>query len=233
MMTWLGEQWSALGRYQLLRGFWSTRTVFYRDTAKAIKSNEALPSYLEGEMQIARDPKTANPDRAKGFAYASDIQNSSDLNLADLLRALMPKSDALALSALQKAKDIPKALTDLAKNIEQQQAMASTIRKALISPAFVIAIAFAFAYIFATQVIPAFEKAATDDVWLSTYNNMVRHFAYELDLGIFVGSDKPHSRLALRHGKQPWLAQSFMDSGVPFAANFCDLSRCSRHEHVG
>ena len=181
MMTWLGEQWSALGRYQLLRGFWSTRTVFYRDTAKAIKSNEALPSYLEGEMQIARDPKTANPDRAKGFAYASDIQNSSDLNLADLLRALMPKSDALALSALQKAKDIPKALTDLAKNIEQQQAMASTIRKALISPAFVIAIAFAFAYIFATQVIPAFEKAATDDVWLSTYNNMVRHFAYGIN----------------------------------------------------
>lgn len=172
------EQWAAFLRYKLLRGFWKTRPVFYRDTATAIKSNEALPSYLEGEMQIARDPKTANPDRAKGFAYASEIQQNSDLSLGELLNALMPRADALALSALQKAKDIPKALNDLAKNIEQQQAMATVMRKALLTPTFIVGVAFAFAYIFATQVIPAFEKAAPEEVWLSTYNNMVRQLAY-------------------------------------------------------
>lgn len=194
MIYWFNMQWIAFQRYKQLGGFWSTRPVFYRDTAAAIESKEALPSYLEGELQIARDPKTANKDRAKGFAYAHEIQQSSDLSLGELLGALMPKADALALSALQKAKNIPKALRDLALNIEQQKAMATTVRKALVTPAFIILVAYAFAYIFASQVIPAFEKAAPEEVWDSSYNNLVRHSAAFVNtygmwlMGTFLGS---------------------------------------------
>lgn len=177
MMDWFHGQQVALQRWSQLRGFWRQRTVFYRDTATAIESNEALPSYLEGELQIARAPKTADPDRAKGFAYAHEMQQNNDFDLGSLLNALMPKSDSLALSALQKAKNIPKALNDLAFNIEQQQAMTALIRKSLITPIFVVAVAFALAYLFASQFIPSLEKAATPEVWESLFNNSVRYVA--------------------------------------------------------
>lgn len=181
MMSWLNERVTELKRYTTLNGFWRTRTVFYRDAAKAIAAKEQFSSFVDGELKIACDPKTANTNRAKGLAFLSSIIQVSDLLTGAQLRAVMPKSDGMALSTLDKAKDIPAALVDIADNIEKQQAMAKIMKMALVSPAIILTVAYAFAYVYATKVIPAFVKAATAEVWDDFYNGLIRSSSTFID----------------------------------------------------
>jgi type II secretory pathway component PulF len=93
---------------------------------------------------------------------------------------VMPKSDSLALGTLSAAKNVPKALRELAEGIERQNEMTAMVRKALVSPMILLPIAFGFAYILATFTIPEFVKAAPAEVWNSAFLSLVRDSAQAL-----------------------------------------------------
>lgn len=175
-MNWVTDLVSALRRYRILGGFWDSRTTFYRDTANAIEGEgrELFGSFVEGELAISQQPKTADKPRAKGLLYTLQVIRSGDFNLHQILTAVMPKGDALSLVTLQSSKNVSKTLRELAVNIDNQREMTKVVRIAMFSPLMIIGVAYAFAYMYASMIIPNFVKAAPDEVWEIFFNRMVR-----------------------------------------------------------
>jgi hypothetical protein len=155
-----------LTRWFSLNGFWDQRVDFYRHVATALEDNEQFVSYIDGELEIALAPKTADPDKAAGLRYLQKLRDTEGLVLIeDLLPAVMPATDAMGLSVLRNTFDKPAALRYLADNIEQERAMLKTARSAMSSPLLLLVGAFLMALIISMMILPVLEKVAPAEIW--------------------------------------------------------------------
>ena len=173
MMNRFKNHWAAFQRQQHLYLFWRQRTLFYRDCASALEEKELLQDFIAGELLIASQALTANRARAKGLAYIQEVMQAGDLNLQQILTRSMPASDAVALSTLRFANNIPEALRELANNLDQQSQMNQMLKSALVSPMILLPVAYIFAYVLSSISIPEFSKAAPAEVW-TPFNLLVK-----------------------------------------------------------
>jgi hypothetical protein len=174
----------ALARYFELSNFWNERVDFYRDLARAIDEKELLRDFVVGELEISLAPKTADRDRAVGLMFMSKLMAAGINEIHEVLLLAMPASDAMGLSVLRDSKNKAEALRFVANNVEQQKAMTATVTSALASPLLLVPVGLAFAYILATQTIPAFEQAAPPEIWYG-FSQFVRassHFVKDFGL---------------------------------------------------
>lgn len=170
----------------ILRSFWKKRANFYRDIATAMDERELLRDFIDGEYQIAITPVTADKEKAEALGLIRKIMEGGVNTLEDVLSQCMPVSDKMGISVIADAKDKTAALRYVASNVEQQAQMNKVVSKALASPAILLPVAFAFAFVMASYVIPAFEKSAPPSVWVG-FSALVRDAAFAFrNFGPFV-----------------------------------------------
>lgn len=158
------------------RSFWATRADFYQDLAQAVSERELLRDFINGELQISESPKTRDKVRSNALAAMQSRLLAGATSIDEVLEGVMPAGDRMGLAVVRDAKDRPAALRSLARNVEQQGAMTKVVSVAMASPALLLPVGFAFAYIMASESIPAFEKAAPPEVWVG-YAALVRDVA--------------------------------------------------------
>jgi hypothetical protein len=168
---------NAIQKRIILSSFWKNRANFYRDIATAIDERELLRDFIDGEYQIAITPVTADKEKAEALGFIRKIMEGGVSAVEDVLSQCMPPSDKMGISVIADAKDKAAALRYVAANVEQQGQMNKVVSKALASPAILLPVAFAFAYVMAGYVIPAFEKSAPPSVWVG-FSAIVRDAAF-------------------------------------------------------
>ena len=106
-----------------LMDFRSGRAEFYRDFAEMYQRNEAMVSFLEGE--IANAILTRQRSRARALRVVLHRHQDGDhaSRVSHLLEGVVPRSDAMLLAAVDRAGDKPQALRALADAIDKQQQM--------------------------------------------------------------------------------------------------------------
>jgi len=113
----------AIANWLALLDFRSARAEFYRDFAEMYQRNEAMVSFLEGE--IANSQWTRQRSRARALRVVlhrhQDGEHAS--RVSHLLEGVVPRSDAMLLTAVDRAADKPQALRALADAIDKQQQM--------------------------------------------------------------------------------------------------------------
>lgn len=171
-----------LERFLVLSSFWSKRADFYRDLANSIDDRELLRDFVEGEWRIATHTSTADKNKAAVLGYMRQLMDSGVTSVEQVLEHIMPAADTMSLSVVADAKDKAAALRFVADNVEQQKAMSAVVRSAITSPLILVPVAFVFAYVMASSVIPAFEKGAPPEVWVG-FAAFVRSAAYAFKVG--------------------------------------------------
>ncbi len=113
---------SLMNRLALI-DFRSGRAEFYRDFAEMYQRNEAMVSFLEGE--IANATLTRQRSRARALRIVLHRHQDGDhaSRVSHLLEGVVPRSDAMLLAAVDRAADKPQALRALADAIDKQQQM--------------------------------------------------------------------------------------------------------------
>jgi type II secretory pathway component PulF len=103
--------------------FRSARAEFYRDFAEMYERNEAMVSFLEGE--IANAALTRQRSRAHALRTILHRHQDGDhaSRVSHLLQGVVPRADAMLLAAVDRAADKPQALRALADAIDKQQQM--------------------------------------------------------------------------------------------------------------
>ena len=103
--------------------FRSARAEFYRDFAEMYERNEAMVSFLEGE--IANAALTRQRSRARALRTILHRHQDGDhaSRVSHLLQGVVPRADAMLLAAVDRAADKPQALRALADAIDKQQQM--------------------------------------------------------------------------------------------------------------
>lgn len=161
-----------------LLGFHGNRNEFYGDLAKAIEKKEPLRRFLEAELAISRDKKTANDSRA--FALKSMlhlVRSGEEFSISKTIGRYMPKSDLMMLAAVDQSRDQPATLRALSASLIEQGLAKKLIVQSLITPMLLIPGAASFAYVLSTQAIPVIEKTAPPEVW-TPFNSAVRGQAH-------------------------------------------------------
>ena len=138
--------------------FRTARAEFYRDFAEMYQRNEAMVSFLEGE--IANAHLTRQRSRAAALRIIlhrhQDGENAS--RVSHLLEGVVPRSDALLLLAVDRAADKPQALPALADAIDKQQQMLRLMVSYSALPAVTIPICYALIALLG-QVILVIDQA--------------------------------------------------------------------------
>jgi type II secretory pathway component PulF len=103
--------------------FRSGRAEFYRDFAEMYQRNEAMVSFLEGE--IANATLTRQRSRARALRIVLHRHQDGDhaSRVSHLLEGVVPRSDAMLLTAVDRAAGKPQALRALADAVDKQQQM--------------------------------------------------------------------------------------------------------------
>src|SRR4051812_20410559 len=132
--TWV--DWLALSDFRL------ARAEFYRDFAEMYQRNEAMVSFLEGE--IANASLTRQRSRARALRLVLHRHQDGDhaSRVSHLLEGVVPRSDGLLLAAVDRAADKPQALRALAEAIDKQQQMLRFMLSYSALPAVTIPICF-------------------------------------------------------------------------------------------
>jgi type II secretory pathway component PulF len=132
-----GVGWVALSDFRL------ARAEFYRDFAEMYQRNEAMVSFLEGE--IANASLTRQRSRARALRLVLHRHQDGDhaSRISHLLEGVVPRSDGLLLAAVDRAADKPQALRALAEAIDKQQQMLRLVLSYSALPAVTIPICFA------------------------------------------------------------------------------------------
>lgn len=161
-----------------LLGFHSNRTEFYGDLAKAIEKKEPIRKFLEAELAISRDKKTANDSRAFALkAMLHLVRSGEEFSISKTIGRYMPKSDLMMLAAVDQSKDQPATLLALSAALVEQGLAKKVVLQALVTPLMLIPGMAAFAYVLSTQAIPVIEKTAPPEVW-TQFNSAVRGCAH-------------------------------------------------------
>jgi type II secretory pathway component PulF len=139
--------------------FRSRRAEFYRDFAEMYARNEAMVSFLEGE--IANSHFTGQASRARALRIVLQRhQGGENASLVSyLLDGVVPRSDAMLLLAVDRAADKPQALFALADAIDKQQEMLRLVLSYSVLPAVTIPICFILIDLLG-KVILAVDQAA-------------------------------------------------------------------------
>ena len=133
----------ALADWIALIDFRSGRAEFYRDFAEMYQRNEAMLSFLEGE--IANATLTRQRSRARALRIVLHRHQDGDhaSRVSHLLEGVVPRSDAMLLAAVDRAADKPQALRALADAIDKQQQMLRLMVSYSVLPAITIPICYA------------------------------------------------------------------------------------------
>ena len=103
--------------------FRSTRAEFYRDFAEMYQRNEAMVSFLEGEIANANLTRQRSRARALRIVLHRHQDGEHASRVSHLLEGVVPRADAMLLTAVDRAADKPQALRALADAIDKQQQM--------------------------------------------------------------------------------------------------------------
>jgi type II secretory pathway component PulF len=122
--------------------FRSTRAEFYRDFAEMYRRNEAMVSFLEGEIGNAQLTGQASRARALRIVLQRHQGGENASQVSYLLDGVVPRSDAMLLLAVDRAADKPQALSALADAIDKQQEMIRLVLSYSALPAVTIPICF-------------------------------------------------------------------------------------------
>jgi type II secretory pathway component PulF len=133
----------ALVAWAALADFRRARAEFYRDFAEMYQRNEAMVSFLEGEIANAR--LTHQRGRARALRIMLHRHQGGDhaSRVSHLLDGVVPRSDGLLLAAVDRAADKPQALRALADAIDKQQRMLRVMITYSALPAITLPICFA------------------------------------------------------------------------------------------
>ena len=176
-----------------LLDFRSTRAEFYRDFAEMYQRNEAMVSFLEGEIANAALPRQRSRARALRIVLGRHQDGEHASRVSHLLEGVVPRSDAMLLAAVDRAADKPRALRALATAIEKQQQMLHLMLACSVLPAITIPICYALIALLG-KVILVIDDAtpvyAQEALWQGM-NGWAR------DVAVFAGSWGPQVVLTL------------------------------------
>lgn len=145
-----------------LRGFRRQRVAFYEDLAQAIEDSEGVAQFLS--IRIARGIKQRDPFLG---VYKEMLRRYSEKggSYSRMLQGMVPDSDVMVISAIETQGEVDKGLRFLAKVVESQSEMRTTMIGALAMPALLIVMTFVFLAIMSFFVIPVFEQIAPPEKW--------------------------------------------------------------------
>ena len=176
-----------------LADFRSARAEFYRDFAEMYQRNEALVSFLEGE--IANAGLTRQRSRARALRIVLDRHQGGEhaSRVSHLLEGVVPRSDAMLLTAVDRAIDKPQALRALAVAIDKQRQMLRLMLASVALPAITIPICYVLIVLLG-KVILVIDDAtpvyAQEALWQGM-NGWAR------DIAVFAASWGPQATSAL------------------------------------
>lgn len=133
----------ALANRLALIDFRAARAEFYRDFAEMYERNEALVSFLEGEIANATLTRQRSRARALRIVLRRHHDGEHASRVSHLLEGVVPRSDALLLIAVDRAADKPQALRALADAIDKQRQMLRLLMSYAALPAVTIPICYA------------------------------------------------------------------------------------------
>jgi type II secretory pathway component PulF len=132
----------ALVDWVALFDFRATRAEFYRDFAEMFHRNEALVSFLEGEIVNATLTRQRSRARALRLVLHRHQDGEHASRVSHLLEGVVPRTDAMLLAAVDRSVDKPQALRALAVAIEKQQQMVRLMLGYSVLPAITIPICY-------------------------------------------------------------------------------------------
>jgi len=134
--------WNAWIDRIALADFRQGRAEFYRDFAEMYQRNEAMVSFLEGEIANAGLTRQRSRARALRLVLHRHQDGEHASRVSHLLDGVVPRSDGLLLAAVDRAADKPQALRALADAIDKQQQMLRLMLAYSALPAMTIPICF-------------------------------------------------------------------------------------------
>ena len=183
----------ALLDWVALSDFRSHRAEFYRDFAEMYQRNEAMVSFLEGEIANASLTRQRSRARALRIVLHRHQDGEHASRVSHLLQGVVPGADAMLLAAVDRAVDKPQALRALAVAIDKQQEMLRLMLSCAALPAITVPICYALIALLG-KVILVIDDAtpvyAQEALWQGM-NGWAR------DIAVFAGSWGPHTLLAL------------------------------------
>ena len=196
----------AFANWFALIDFRIRRAEFYRDFAEMYQRNEAMVSFLEGEIANANLTRQRSRARALRIVLHRHQDGEHASRVSHLLEGVVPRSDAMLLTAVDRAADKPQALRALADAIDKQQQMLRLMLSYSALPALTIPICYALIVVLG-RVILVIDDAtpvyAQDALWegMNGWAKAVAIFA------------------------QAWGTQTLLSLGAVFAAVLWSLPR--------
>ena len=164
-MNWM----RAIARWFALLEFRLRRAEFYRDFAEMYQRNEAMVSFLEGEIANANLTRQRSRARALRIVLHRHQDGDHASRVSHLLDGVVPRSDAMLLTAVDRAADKPQALLALADAIDKQQQMLRLMASYSALPAMTIPICYALIVVLGKVILviddatPVYAQAALWD----------------------------------------------------------------------
>jgi type II secretory pathway component PulF len=207
-----------LANWLALIDFRSARAEFYRDFAEMYQRNEAMVSFLEGEIANAQLTRQRSRARALRIVLHRHQDGEHASRVSHLLDGVVPRSDAMLLTAVDRAADKPQALRALADAIDKQQQMLRLMLSQAALPAITIPICYALIALLGKVILVIDEATpvyAQDALWegMNGWARVIASFAQAwgtqtlLALGLVLGAvlwSLPRWRGAARLRVEAW-----------------------------
>jgi type II secretory pathway component PulF len=148
--------------------FRSARAEFYRDFAEMYQRNEAMVSFLEGEITNASLTRQRSRARALRVVLHRHQDGEHASRVSHLLEGVVPRSDAMLLMAVDRAADKPQALCALADAVDKQQQMLRLMLAYSVLPAITVPICYALIMLLGKVILVIDEATpvyARDALW--------------------------------------------------------------------
>jgi type II secretory pathway component PulF len=158
----------ALADWLALLEFRAGRSEFYRDFAEMYQRHEAMVSFLEGEIGNATLTRQRSRARALRIVLHRHQDGDHASRVSHLLEGVVPRSDAMLLTAVDRAADKPQALRALADAIDKQQQMLRLMLSYSALPAVTIPICYALISLLGKVILVIDEATpvyAQDALW--------------------------------------------------------------------
>ena len=208
----------AIANWLALLDFRSARTEFYRDFAEMYQRNEAMVSFLEGEIANAQLTRQHSRARALRVVLHRHQDGEHASRVSHLLEGVVPRSDAMLLTAVDRAADKPQALRALAEAIDKQQQMVRLMLSYSALPTITIPICYALISLLGKVILVIDEATpvyAQDALWegMNGWARVIAMFAQAwgaqtlLALGLALGAvlwSLPRWRGASRMRVEAW-----------------------------
>ena len=208
----------AIANWLALLDFRSARAEFYRDFAEMYQRNEAMVSFLEGEIANAQLTRQRSRARALRVVLHRHQDGEHASRVSHLLEGVVPRSDAMLLTAVDRAADKPQALRALADAIDKQQQMVRLMLSYSALPTITVPICYALISLLGKVILVIDEATpvyAQDALWegMNGWARVIAMFAQAwgaqtlLALGLALGAvlwSLPRWRGASRLRVEAW-----------------------------